>query len=188
MAAEPGVSEELYGLLARVPQIGGALAATVDGFVLAEALGPARPAPTGRTAQAAQAEQRPDAEPLAALTAAALGLAFRMNEATGRGAFRELLIHGELGYVATYAAGPSAVLTLLADDRANVGRLHLEGRRTAGRIGEALAASRHSPLPPSASPPASVGGGEPAGARNPPEDEPRRPPLERRRRNPPSPM
>ncbi|WP_369209073.1 roadblock/LC7 domain-containing protein, partial [Streptomyces sp. PU-14G] len=133
MAAEPGVSEELHGLLARVPQIGGALAATVDGFVLAEAFGPAR------------AGQRPDAEPLAALTAAALGLAFRMNEATGRGAFRELLIHGESGYVATYAAGPSAVLTLLADDRANVGRLHLEGRRTAGRIGACFAASRHSP-------------------------------------------
>ncbi|MEU5837034.1 roadblock/LC7 domain-containing protein [Streptomyces diacarni] len=189
MTAEPGVSEELHGLLARAPQIGGALAATVDGFVLAEALGPARPAQTGRPAQAAQTAQRPAAEPLAALTAAALGLAFRMNEATGRGAFRELLIHGELGYVATYAAGPSAVLTLLADDRANVGRLHLEGRRTAGRIGEALAASRYSPPPPPTTPPAPVGGwGEAGGARTPPEDEPRRPPLERRRRNPPSPM
>ncbi|MGY1433844.1 roadblock/LC7 domain-containing protein [Streptomyces reniochalinae] len=185
MAAEPGVSEELHGLLARVPQIGGALAATVDGFVLAEALGPVRTARTAQTGHDGQAALRPDAEPLAALTAAALGLAFRMNEATGRGAFRELLIHGELGYVATYAAGPSAVLTLLADDRANVGRLHLEGRRTAGRIAATLAASRHSPPLPAASPPASAGGA--VVARDSPEDESRRPPLERRRRNPPSP-
>jgi hypothetical protein len=40
------------------------------------------------------------------------------------------------GYVATYAAGAGAVLTLLAQDRVNVGRLHLEGRRAGARIAE----------------------------------------------------
>jgi hypothetical protein len=59
-----------------------------------------------------------------------------MTEATGRGAFRELLVRGESGYIATYAAGSCAVLTLLAEDRVNVGRLHLEGRRAGARIGE----------------------------------------------------
>ncbi|MEU7317862.1 roadblock/LC7 domain-containing protein [Streptomyces sp. NPDC007083] len=166
MAAEQGVGEELRGLRARVPQVAGALAATVDGFVLAEDMAQAR---TG---------ERPEAEPLAALTAAALGLAFRMNEATARGAFRELLIHGELGYVATYAAGSSAVLTLLADDRINVGRLHLEGRRTAARIGELVTAVQGPAAP------------HPAGDRPPPEYWPplerRRLPLERRRRNAPA--
>ncbi|MGI5346956.1 roadblock/LC7 domain-containing protein [Streptomyces sp. CA-250714] len=170
MAAETGVVEELRGLRARVPQIGGALAATVDGLVLAEDIPPT---------QAGQQRQRPEAEPLAALTAAALGLAFRMNEATGRGAFRELLIHGELGYVATYAAGPAAVLTLLADDRINVGRLHLEGRRTAGRIGELVAEAQRSAT------------SHPAPEVPPPERRPplerRRLPLERRRRGSPAP-
>jgi predicted regulator of Ras-like GTPase activity (Roadblock/LC7/MglB family) len=168
MAAEAGVVGELRGLRARIPQIGGALAASVDGLVLAEDIPPA---------QAGQ--QRPEAEPLAALTAAALGLAFRMNEATGRGAFRELLIHGELGYVATYAAGPAAVLTLLADDRINVGRLHLEGRRTAGRIGELVAEAQRWAVPhpaPDAPPPDS--GSVP---------DRRRLPLERRRRGSPAP-
>ncbi|MEV7235516.1 hypothetical protein AB0N06_16480 [Streptomyces sp. NPDC051020] len=57
-------------------------------------------------------------------------------DAVARGGFRELLVRGETGYIATYAAGSSAVLTLLAEDRINVGRLHLEGRRAGTRIGE----------------------------------------------------
>ncbi|WP_338897870.1 roadblock/LC7 domain-containing protein [Streptomyces sp. TG1A-60] len=118
MAAEAEVLDELHRLRARVPQLTGVLAASVDGLVLAH--------------------DTPGVEPegLAALTAAALGVAVRMTDAAGRGELRELLLRGDHGYVATYAAGSSAVLTLLAQDRVNVGRLHLEGRRTGGRIGE----------------------------------------------------
>ncbi|MGW0711983.1 roadblock/LC7 domain-containing protein [Streptomyces sp. NPDC002643] len=117
MAAEAEVLDELHRLRARIPQLTGALAASVDGLVLAH--------------------DTPgvEAEGLAALTAAALGVAVRMTDATGRGDLRELLLRGENGYVATYAAGSSAVLTLLAQDRVNVGRLHLEGRRAGTRIG-----------------------------------------------------
>ncbi|WP_327345349.1 roadblock/LC7 domain-containing protein [Streptomyces europaeiscabiei] len=118
MAAEAEVLDELHRLRARVPQLTGALAASVDGLVLAH--------------------DTPGVEPegLAALTAAALGVAVRMTDTAGRGELRELLLRGDDGYVATYAAGSSAVLTLLAQDRVNVGRLHLEGRRAGGRIGE----------------------------------------------------
>ncbi|MFE0811234.1 roadblock/LC7 domain-containing protein [Streptomyces sp. NPDC058794] len=121
MAVESDVLDELHRLRGRVPQLTGSLAATVDGLVLAH--------------------DAPDTEPegLAALTAAALGVAHRMAEATARGGFRELLLRGADGYVATYAAGPAAVLTLLADGRVNVGRLHLEGRRSGARIGELVA-------------------------------------------------
>ncbi|MFI7345707.1 roadblock/LC7 domain-containing protein [Streptomyces sp. NPDC049936] len=122
MAVESDVLDELHRLRNRVPQLTGSLAATVDGLVLAH--------------------DAPGTEPegLAALTAAALGVAHRMAEATSRGGFRELLLRGADGYVATYAAGPAAVLTLLADGRVNVGRLHLEGRRSGARIGELVAA------------------------------------------------
>ncbi|MFE5599152.1 roadblock/LC7 domain-containing protein [Streptomyces coelicoflavus] len=122
MAVESDVLDELHRLRNRVPQLTGSLAATVDGLVLAH--------------------DAPGTEPegLAALTAAALGVAQRMAEATARGGFRELLLRGADGYVATYAAGPAAVLTLLADGRVNVGRLHLEGRRSGARIGELVAA------------------------------------------------
>jgi predicted regulator of Ras-like GTPase activity (Roadblock/LC7/MglB family) len=122
MAVESDVLDELHRLRNRVPQLTGSLAATVDGLVLAH--------------------DAPGTEPegLAALTAAALGVAQRMADATARGGFRELLLRGADGYVATYAAGPAAVLTLLADGRVNVGRLHLEGRRSGARIGELVAA------------------------------------------------
>ncbi|WP_018548100.1 roadblock/LC7 domain-containing protein [Streptomyces sp. LaPpAH-108] len=117
------VLDELRRLRTRVPQLTGALAAGVDGLVVAH--------------------DTPGVDPdgLAALTAASLGVAVRVAEATGNGGFRELLVRGERGYVATYAAGRTAVLTLLAQDRVNVGRLHLEGRRSGARVGELLDAA-----------------------------------------------
>ncbi|MFB8113004.1 roadblock/LC7 domain-containing protein [[Kitasatospora] papulosa] len=127
------VLDELQRLRARVPLLTGALAASTDGLVMA------------------QDTPGIEAEGVAALTAAALGVSIRMSDATGRGGFRELLIRGENGYIATYAAGRSAVLTLLAEDRINVGRLHLEGRRAGARIGEVVdAAQDHAerPVPP----------------------------------------
>ncbi|MFD8229094.1 roadblock/LC7 domain-containing protein [Streptomyces massasporeus] len=117
------VLDELHRLRTRVPQLTGALAAGVDGLVVAH------DTPWG------------DPEGLSALTAAALGVAVRVTDATGNGGFRELLVRGEGGYVATYAAGRTAVLTLLAEGRVNVGRLHLEGRRAGARIGELLDAA-----------------------------------------------
>ncbi|MFJ6464226.1 roadblock/LC7 domain-containing protein [Streptomyces sp. NPDC091387] len=131
------VLAELQRLRARVPLLAGALAASTDGLVLAH--------------------DTPgvEAEGVAALTAAALGVSIRMTEATGRGGFRELLVRGETGYIAAYAAGSSAVLTLLAEDRINVGRLHLEGRRAGARIGQLIdAALERTPQPaPGARPP-----------------------------------
>jgi hypothetical protein len=117
------VLAELHQLRNRVPQLTGALAAGVDGLVVAH--------------------DTPGVDPegLAALTAAALGVAVRVADATGNGGFRELLVRGEGGYVATYAAGRTAVLTLLAQDRVNVGRLHLEGRRAGARVGDVLDAA-----------------------------------------------
>ncbi|MFE1233517.1 roadblock/LC7 domain-containing protein [Streptomyces sp. NPDC059442] len=118
MTAEAEVLGELRRLRARLPQLTGALAASADGLVLA------------------QDTVDGEAESVAALTAAALGVALRLTDSTGQGGFRELLVRGEHGYVATYAAGGSAVLTLLAEPRINVGRLHLEARRSSARIGE----------------------------------------------------
>ncbi|MFJ2111789.1 MULTISPECIES: roadblock/LC7 domain-containing protein [unclassified Streptomyces] len=118
MTAEADVLGELRRLRARLPQLTGSLAASTDGLVLAGDMADVEP------------------EGVAALTAAALGVAMRLTDATGQGGFKELLIRGELGYIATYAAGSSAVLTLLAEPRTNVGRLHLEARRSSARIGE----------------------------------------------------
>ncbi|WP_330294930.1 MULTISPECIES: roadblock/LC7 domain-containing protein [unclassified Streptomyces] len=118
--AEAEILAELRRLRSRVPQLTGALAASSDGFVLAQ---------DGAAAEA---------ESVAALTAAALGVAQRLSDCTGQGGFRELLVRGEEGYVATYAAGDAAVLTLTAEQRVNVGRLHLEARRSSLRIAELI--------------------------------------------------
>jgi predicted regulator of Ras-like GTPase activity (Roadblock/LC7/MglB family) len=118
MASEAEILDELRRLRARVPQLTGALAAGVDGLVLAQ--------------------DTPGVEPerVAALTVTALGVAVRMADATGQGDFRELLVRGVYGYVATYAAGRGTVLTVLAQDRVHLGRLLLEGRRAGARIGD----------------------------------------------------
>ncbi|MCQ8187372.1 roadblock/LC7 domain-containing protein [Streptomyces rugosispiralis] len=118
LTAEPEVLEELRRLRARVTHVTGALAATSDGVVLAHDTAAVEP------------------EGVAALTAAALGVAQSLAGATGRGDFRELLVRGANGYVATYAAGSTAVLTVLAGDRTNVGRLHMEARRSGARLAD----------------------------------------------------
>ncbi|WP_035840442.1 roadblock/LC7 domain-containing protein [Kitasatospora azatica] len=109
---------ELRTLKRRVPHLAGGLVASADGLLLAH--------------------DTHDAEPdsLAALTAATLGVARQLAEATGQGDFRESLVRGEHGYVATYAAGTICVLTLLAHPDVSVGRLHLEARRAAERVGD----------------------------------------------------
>ncbi|WP_433547334.1 roadblock/LC7 domain-containing protein [Streptomyces sp. CA-294286] len=132
---DPEVLEELRRLRARLPSLTGAVAASVDGLVLA-----------GDTAPGVEPEG------VAALTAAALGVSVRLADATGQGAFRELLVRGAEGYVATYAAGGSAVLTLLAEPRVNVGRLHLEARRTGARIGELVDRTNRTHPPPGTGP------------------------------------
>lgn len=116
--AEAEVLDEIRRLRARLPQVTGAVAAGVDGLVIA------------------QDAAGPEGESVAALTAASLAVAVRMAAATGRGDFRELLVRGDDGYVATYAAGPFAVLTVLAEPRTNVGRLHLESRLSSARIAD----------------------------------------------------
>lgn len=139
MAAETEVLGELRRLRARIPQVTGALAASTDGLVLAEEIsdtGVGTEAGAGAGAGAGDLTGAVvEPEGIAALTAAVLGVSLRLTDSTGQGGFRELLIRGERGYVATYAAGGSAVLTVLAEPRINVGRLHLEARRSGARIG-----------------------------------------------------
>ncbi|WP_329171997.1 roadblock/LC7 domain-containing protein [Streptomyces sp. NBC_01477] len=120
MVHEAAIRTELAGLRARLPEVTGALAATADGLVLAEDA-PGLPA-----------------EGFAALTAAALGVGLRLTETAGQRSFRELLIRSDTGCIALYAAGRDAVLAVLAEPRTNVGRLHLEARRSCAEVADLL--------------------------------------------------
>lgn len=116
IALETELLAELRAVKRRVPHLAGGLVASVDGLLVAHDTHGTEPSG------------------LAAMTAASLSLAQRLADTTGQGDFRESLVRGEHGYVATYAAGGSCVLTLLAHPDVNVGRLHLEARRCARRI------------------------------------------------------
>ncbi|TDC87191.1 hypothetical protein E1285_21210 [Actinomadura sp. 7K507] len=121
-------------LRARVPQLTGALVASVDGLLIARDL-PASVEPSG----------------MAAVTATGLSLAHRIAQTAHGGAFHEVVIRGVDGYVVIYAAGPTASLTVLAGPSVNVGRLHLESRPTARAIAAHLTET-HSAAPHSAAP------------------------------------
>ncbi|MFD7104717.1 roadblock/LC7 domain-containing protein [Streptomyces celluloflavus] len=123
MTIEPRVREELHALRDQVRHLRGGMVASADGMVIAHDLRDIEP------------------DGLAALTAAAIGVAKRLTEATGQGAFEESLTRGANGYVAAYAAGRYAVLTAVASPDTNVGRLHHQARRAAARIGALMDAA-----------------------------------------------
>lgn len=128
MAHEAEIRTELEGLRARLPEVTGAFAAAPDGLLLA-ADAPGLPA-----------------EGFAALAAAALGVGQRLAGSAGQESLRELLVRAEDGCVALYPAGPDAVLTVLAGPRTDVGRLHLEARRTCTRLADLLAGKPPDPV------------------------------------------
>ncbi|MFH8570630.1 roadblock/LC7 domain-containing protein [Streptomyces sp. NPDC017993] len=117
MTIEPLVRDELLALRDQIRHLQGGMVASADGMVIAHDLRDVEP------------------DGLAALTAAAIGVAKRLTEATGQGPFEESLTRGTNGYIAAYSAGRSAVLTAVAGPDTNVGRLHLQARRAAARIG-----------------------------------------------------
>jgi hypothetical protein len=75
----------------------------------------------------------------AAMTAAQLGLGHQIAVAAVCGEFQETITRAANGYVATFAAGTSALLTVVASPELNVGRLHHEARPVAARVGELVA-------------------------------------------------
>ena len=80
----------------RVRELSGSLVATADGLLVVHDTHGVEP------------------DGLAALAATTLGLSQRMADTVRQGAFQEAVTRGSDGYVVTYAAGPSAVLTILA--------------------------------------------------------------------------
>ncbi|MBB5872762.1 putative regulator of Ras-like GTPase activity (Roadblock/LC7/MglB family) [Allocatelliglobosispora scoriae] len=115
------VLAELRRLRERLPYIAGIVVASTDGLLVAH--------------------EAPGIEPetVAAMSAALLGLSQQLAAGTGSGDFRETVTSASHGYVATFVAGESALLTVLAKPELNVGLLHHEARPAAARIGALLA-------------------------------------------------
>jgi uncharacterized protein len=121
LSIERSVLAEIGVLRARLPDISGVLVASVDGLLVAC--------------------DAPGLEPetFAAMSAAQLGLGQQIAHAVACGDFQETVTRAADGYVATFAAGTSALLTVVAGPELNVGRLHHEARPVAARVGELVA-------------------------------------------------
>ena len=123
MGTEREVLAAIRPLRERLPDIAGILVASADGLLIAHDTRDVEP------------------ETMAAMSAAQLGLGQQMTLGGTYGEFRETVTRAERGYVATFAAGTHALLTVLAGAELNVGLLHHEARPVAARVAELLAPS-----------------------------------------------
>jgi predicted regulator of Ras-like GTPase activity (Roadblock/LC7/MglB family) len=110
------LERHLAELSASVPDIVGALLATVDGLPMAATL----------------ADK--NVERIAAMTASVASLSARAMESTGLGRYRETLVRCGDGCFVVYEAGHQVVLAVAARSCLNLGLIHLECRRAAQRF------------------------------------------------------
>lgn len=117
------LAREMHGLREQVTGITDTAIAACDGLLIA--------ADTGDSI---------DAEGLAALAAAGLGLARRTAYATARGALRQTVTYGSHGCAAFYAVGDTALMVVLGDEGIDMDRLHRATLPALDRIGSILMA------------------------------------------------
>lgn len=122
------LTAEMRVLRERVVGITDVVVASADGLLI--------------TADTGDAE---NADSLAALTAAALGIARRTGGLTGKGLLHHTTARFTDGFLVTRAIGGMALLGVLGDAGLDVPRLHLEAQRSAERIGELLTAGSPAP-------------------------------------------
>jgi predicted regulator of Ras-like GTPase activity (Roadblock/LC7/MglB family) len=121
MTVDPAILEELGRLRSRVPELSGSVLSSTDGLVVAH--------------------DAHDIEPdsIAALAAAHLALARRFAHSVNHGDLREAVVECDRGYITSYTAGPSALLTLVTSGDANLALVHHEARRCVRRLVRLLA-------------------------------------------------
>jgi predicted regulator of Ras-like GTPase activity (Roadblock/LC7/MglB family) len=124
VGTEQDILAAISPLRERLPDVAGVLVASADGLLIAHDTRDVEP------------------ETMAAMSAAHLGLGQQITQGGAYGEFQETVTRGERGYVATFAAGTHALLTVLASADLNVGRLHHEARPVAARVAALIAQER----------------------------------------------
>ena len=115
------VRGELAALRHQVTGVSGCVIAGVDGLlVLHDTLSAAEP------------------HDIAALAAGAHGISRTCGSVLGQGAFSEVTIRNQGGYLAIYAIGELALLAVVGDSGLNIARLHLEARPVTARLAALL--------------------------------------------------
>ena len=111
------VRGELAALRHRVTGVSGCVIAGVDGLLILH-----------DTMTAAEPND------IAALAAGAHGISRTCGAALQQGAFSEVTIRNQGGYLAVYAVGDLALLAVIGDSGLNIARLHLEARPVTARL------------------------------------------------------
>lgn len=115
------LNSTLTTLRSSMPELRGALVATVDGLPIAQAMG-----------------EGADANRVAAMAATALGLGKRINDTLGSGQLTDMSVGGAHGQVYIYAAGHKGVLAVVAPTGINLGLLNMEARDAASSVATIL--------------------------------------------------
>ena len=114
-------SQTMYNLLRELqhasPDIEASAVVSVDGLSIASAL-----------------PQDVEEDRVSAMSAAMLSLGDRISSELGRGALNQVYVKGNEGYVILMSIGEEAVLTALANNRAKLGLILLDMRRTAEEL------------------------------------------------------
>jgi uncharacterized protein len=115
------VRGELAALRHQVTGVSGCVIAGVDGLLILH-------------------DTMTNAEPhdIAALAAGAHGISRTCGAALRQGAFSEVTIRNQGGYLAVYAVGDLALLAVIGDSGLNIARLHLEARPVTNRLATIL--------------------------------------------------
>ena len=121
MTKQERLNAILQNLRSSLPEVRGALIATVDGLPIAQVV-------DGNT----------DANRVAAMAATALGLGKRINDTLASGELTELSVSGLNGQVFIYAAGRKGVLAVVTPSQMNLGLLNMEARDAAQDIASVL--------------------------------------------------
>ncbi|MEW1909900.1 roadblock/LC7 domain-containing protein [Kitasatospora sp. NPDC085895] len=126
MSSENGeLIAEMRALRDRVAGVTDLAVAAVDGLLVA-----------------ADTEEGIDGESLAALAAAALGLARRAGQSTGKGLLHRTVAQFSHGYVVVQPIGRMGLMTVLGDSGMDIARLHTESQAAADRMDRLLTAPR----------------------------------------------
>lgn len=111
----------LQTLRGSLPELRGALVATIDGLPIAQTF-----------------SDNTDANRVAAMAATALGLGKRINDTLGTGELTEMSVTGLDGQVFVYATGKKGVLAVVTPAGMNLGLLHMEARDAARTVAVVL--------------------------------------------------
>jgi len=111
----------LKTLVANTPDLEGAATVSLDGLILASVL------PAGT-----------DEDRVSAMAAALLSLGERTAQELQRGTLEQVYVRGDNGYIILMAAGPEAVLEVIAGGGAKLGMVLLDMKRAAQEVSRLL--------------------------------------------------